>query len=375
MTNKENTLKNLLTTLTAAVVFVVAGAGIASAQTAPASSTTVATAGTGTVVSQATPAPKPKKPLFTLHVGAQSTWNVGSSDLGRPDITCPAGVNPTSPSVNYCGGANGNYVTSTPVVHLDYGINIPIGKFSLNYAHSYINQNIGRVASGVASHPYAYQVLNDDLVDDANVGYNIGSVAMALGWHQRVRMCCGNNSNLVPAVNRTMWHDIYLQEAAGTGPTSKYFGKWATLTVQEQFFPHTSYGNPATADCGTDDVIGQYGTCVTLGTDHSFVPYEGNKWHVQFTPRVGVPIGGNNSTFQVYALWTNNIDYFLNSPTQYLYNQVDYGFVKKWPPYFTLTVTNSNLYEYESIKYPYINADTINRNKLLVILDCALPIY
>jgi hypothetical protein len=39
----------------------------------------------------------------------------------------------------------------------------------------------------------------------------------------------------------------------------------------------------------------------------------------------------------------------------------------------TLTLYDSNLYQHHE-GYPYTNDDTINRNKIIMILDVALPI-
>jgi len=353
-------LKHLLTTLGAALVLAVAGAGIASAQTAPSATTTTSIAGTGkrvTVAQAPESKPKPRKPLIIIHVGSQSTFNVGSSDLPRPNYYCSAGS---------CG-ATGNWEFVDPITHLTYGANIPLGKFSLNYAHGYVNQNIGRVAIpatyGTSHSPYTYQSLNDDRTDDASLSTTWHAIALAIGWHQRVRMCCGSiyNGGYVPGGTNTLptaEHWWYLNEGTRVGPGSKYFGKLFGLTVGEQMIPHNGTTVP----------------CIEAHPYASCVPYGGTKLHVQFTPNLTVPIGGKTSSFALFGTYTNNFDYFVNSPIQYLYNEVDYGFHKKWPPYVTLTVTNSNLYQIHS-GYPYDNADTINRNKLLVTLDVALPFY
>lgn len=364
-------MKHLIITLGAAFVLAVAGVGIASAQTTPPTTnpitvTQAAKKSSGVTVAQASEPAKKKKPKVVIHVGGISTFNVGSNDLPRPSYNVP-GQFTGACSAGSCG-ATGEYAYVDPVTHLTYGANIYLGNWALNYAHSYINQNIGRVGTGKPGSPDVYQVMNDDYTNDASLSTHFGPVAFAAGWHERVRMCCGNHPNW-SGLQQTMWHDIYLQEAMRFGPKSKYFGKWVGLTVQEQFFPHN---NPAFASCNVGG--SGLGACATgVGGVTTFVPYEYNKWHVQYTPNVDIPIGGKDSTFAVFGLYTNNLDYFLNAPIWYLYNEVDYGFIKKWPPYTTLTVTNSNLYQYHS-GYPYDNADTINRNKLVLNLDVALPV-
>ena len=365
-------MKQLLITLGAALVLcTTAGVGIASAQTVPAATTTTST-DTSTVAqsnAQPTTAPRlpyraPMPPLVVLHLQAMSTWNIGSSDLPLPNVYCA--------TTQDCG-ASGQYQFADPVVHFNYGAQINLGrKLYLYYIHNYIDQNIGRVAvptsvcgslpcntAGPAKNsftiPYTYQKLNDDRVDDASVNYIAGAVTIAGGWHQRARMCCGNPVSPTLA-NQVMWHDLYFQLAARAGPNSRYFGRLVGLTIQEQWIPHNTTSVFKASPSG------------------AVVPEAGSITHTMFTPNITEPIGDpRHSTFALYAQYLNNFDYFLNAPVPYLYNQVDFGFVKKWPPMFTLTVTDSNLYEHHE-GYPYSNADVINRNKLIMTLDMALPI-
>jgi len=365
-------LKRLLITLGAALVLCTAtGVGIASAQTTPA---TPATASPATdTVAQGNPnnptnpqyRPPTNKPAFIiLHLQAMGTWNIGSSDLPLPNVYCA--------STQDCG-ASGQYQFADPVIHFNYGAQINLSKkWYLFYLHNYIDQNIGRVAvptsvcgslpcntAGPAKNsftiPYTYQKLNDDRVDDASLNFLSGTIIVSGGWHQRVRMCCGNPTSPTLA-NQVAWHDIYFQLATRVGPNTKYFGRLLGLTVQEQWIPHNTtsvFKNSPAAQV---------------------VPEAGSITHTTVTVNGGIPIGDfRSSTFAVYAQYLNNFDYFLNSPVPYLYNQVDFGFIKKWPPYFTLTATDSNLYEHHE-GYPYSNADTINRNKLIMTLDYALPI-
>lgn len=342
-------LKHIGKALVASIVLAgISGFGIASAQTQPATSSTT--------VAQTAPAPAKKPPLVIFHVQAMSTYNVGSSDLALPGQYCT--------TVGDCG-ATGQYQFAAPVTHFNYGAQININKhWYLNYLHNYIDQNIGRVgvpakycpnlpctsANETIHSPYTYQKLNDDRVDDASLNYNDGIVLTSIGWHQRVRQCCGNpvNSGLP---NQVAWHEIYLGESARLGPNSKYFGRLYGIGFQEQYIPHN-----------TSPIISGHVT-------------EGSKTHIQFYPNITLPVGNpHTSTFAVTGSYTNNFDYFLNSPIMYLYNQVDYGVIKKFPPYVTLTIINSNLYQFHE-GYPYTNSDTINRNKLLMTLDVALPAF
>jgi hypothetical protein len=292
------------------------------------------------------------------------TWNAGSSDLALPSAYCA--------ETQDCG-ASGQYQFADPVLHFDYGAQINITKkLYINYTHNYIDQNIGRVAvpmevcstlpcftsgpnKNSSAIPFTYQKLNDDRVDDASLNYLAGQLTVSAGWHERVRMCCGNPV-LPDLPNQVAWHDIYLGLGGKIGPNSKYFGKMFGLTVQGQYIPHNTTPNDFKASPSGE-----------------IIPTEGNKTHVQFYPNITVPVGDpHESTFAVFGQYTNNMDYFLNAPIMYLYSQWDFGIIKKWPPYVTLTATDSNLYEYH-LGYPYSNADTINRNKLIMVLDVALP--
>jgi hypothetical protein len=366
-------LKHLLLSLGAALVlFTTAVVGIASAQTtSPATATSTATDTTTTpaqpYVAQAggkagvPSSPVPKSPFIIVHVGAMSTWNAGGSDLGLPSVYCA--------TTQDCG-QTGQYQTSDPIVHFDYGAQINLAKhLYINYAHNYIDQNIGRVAvpSKVCASlpctaakeftiPYTYQKLNDDRVDDASLNYLSGAVTISGGWHQRVRMCCGNP--VTPSLaSQVAWHDIYFQLAARAGPNSKYFGRLAGLTVQEEYIPHNTLS-----------------VFKTTGPVVEVVPNAGSLYHTMVTPNITYPIGDpRTSTFATYVTYLNNFDYFMNAPIPYLYNQVDFGIIKKWPPMFTLTLYDSNLYQHHE-GYPYTNSDTINRNTIIMIFDVALPI-
>ncbi|HTU69170.1 MAG TPA: hypothetical protein VMF11_02525 [Candidatus Baltobacteraceae bacterium] len=350
-------MKRVLITLSAALVLcTMAVVGIASAQTTPAATTS------GITVAQATAAPKkdPPKPHFvTVHVGGMGTWNVGSSDLALPSSYCA--------TTQDCG-PTGQYQFANPVIHFTYGIQIKLSKkFFLSYAHSYVNQNIGRVgiASKVCSSlpctaakefviPYTYQKLNDDRVDDAALNWLAGPVTVSGGWRERARMCCGNGNE--DSAGETAWHLLYLKLATRVGPGSKYFGKLFGLAVEEEYIPHNTAGVFKASPSGL------------------VVPTQGSLMHTTVTPNITLPIGDpHTSTLAFFGTYLNNFDYFINAPVPYLYNEVDFGLIKKWPPYVTLSVTNSNLYEHHE-GYPYSNADTINRNKLLMVLDVALPV-
>lgn len=230
-------MKRLLITLGAALVLCTAtGVGIASAQTTPA---TPATASPATdTVAQGNPnnptnpqyRPPTNKPAFIiLHLQAMGTWNIGSSDLPLPNVYCA--------STQDCG-ASGQYQFADPVIHFNYGAQINLSKkWYLFYLHNYIDQNIGRVAvptsvcgslpcntAGPAKNsftiPYTYQKLNDDRVDDASLNFLSGTIIVSGGWHQRVRMCCGNPTSPTLA-NQVAWHDIYFQLATRVGPKDR----------------------------------------------------------------------------------------------------------------------------------------------------------
>jgi hypothetical protein len=127
-------MNRLIATLVAAGVLSAGfGIGIASAQTVP------ATAHSSTTVAQA-PAKKdpPKKPFIVLHLTPMATYNVGGADAPRPTYDCALGT---------CG-PSGNYEFAGPATNLGYGANINVApKLSLNYVHSYVNQNIGTVTN------------------------------------------------------------------------------------------------------------------------------------------------------------------------------------------------------------------------------------
>jgi len=351
-------LKRLLSLGAAFGLCIVANVGIASAQT---TSTATAATSNSSTVAQAPAAKKdpPKPKLLIVHVGGMGTWNIGSSDLALPSSYCA--------TTQDCG-PTGQYQFADPVVHFTYGAQINLAKrWYISYSHGYVNQNIGRVgiASKVCSSlpctaakefeiPYTYQKLNDDRTDDASLNYNAGPVVLSGGWHERVRMCCGNG--LEDSSTETMWHDLYVQLAGRAGPGSKYFGKLFGLTVQEEYIPHNTTGVFKASPSGL------------------VVPTQGSIYHTTFTPNITVPIGNpHTSTFAFSGSYVNNFDYFINAPIPYLYNEVDFAVIKKWPPAITLSITDSNLYQFHS-GYPYSNSDTINRNKLLMVLDYALPV-
>jgi hypothetical protein len=342
-------MKSLFTALAALVLGAVAATGIASAQTVPAGSQST------TVAQAVQPTPKAKlpakKPIVIFHLTPMATYNVGGADLPRPTYSCSGGN---------CG-ATGNYQFVEPVSHLGYGAQIFITpKWSLNYSHSYVDQNLGTITNVHGA--TTYQVLNDDRTDDASLNYLMGQFAVSGGWHERVRMCCGNNAPQSAAL-QTAYHYDYLQIGTRVGPGSKYFGRLVGLTVQDAYIPHPDNFFKANPDC-----VG-----AVCDTHPAEFQAEGNKTHVTFTGNVTVPLS-RNSSFAFFGTYINNWDYFLNSPVMYLYNQVDYGFVKKFSPYVSLTVDNSNLYQHQQ-GYPFVLPNTINRNKLLMTLDIGLPVY
>jgi hypothetical protein len=346
-----------MTALSATFVFgAVAGFGIASAQTTPAGTTT--TTGASATVAQNSeapaekPKPKPHAPFFIVHITPQATYNVGGADLPRPTSL---------------GGPTGNYEFASPAVNLGYGININLAKnLTLNYAHSYVNQNLGTVTNYKGNTIYA--VFNNDRVDDASLAYTLHGFVIAGGWHERVRQCCGNPPQQSDA-GQTAYHYEYLQVGKRFGPGSKYFGPLFGLTVQGAYEPHLAsaayYPNPA--------CLG-YATAAQCATPPYEIPAEGNKFHLTYIANVTAPIGGKASSFALFGTYLDNWDYFNNAPIMYLYNEADYGFIKKFSPFVALTVMNSNLYEHHE-GYPFVNPNTINRNKLLMTLDVAVPFY
>jgi hypothetical protein len=344
-------MKSLFTAFAALVLSAVAATGIASAQTVPAGtqSTTVAQAVQPTPAAKAVPA---KKPIVVFHLTPTATYNVGSADLPRPTNVCSGGN---------CG-PSGNYQFAEPVAHLGYGAQIFLTKrLNLNYTHGYVDQNLGTVTS--AAGKTTYQVLNDDRTDDAALNYTMGQFTLSGGWHERVRMCCGNNAPESAAL-QTAYHYDYLQLGTRVGPNSKYFGRLFGLTVQDAYIPHVDGFYKANPAC--------------VGALCSTPPYEfaaeGNKTKITYTGNVTVPVGGRNSSFALFGTYLNNWDYFDNSPIMYIYNQVDFGFTKKFSPWVSFTANDSNLYQHQQ-GYPFVLPNTINRNKLIVTLDIGLPVY
>lgn len=328
----------------------VSGIGIASAQTVPAAP------GASTQVAQTQspaelPKPKPRKVFAVLHITPVATYNVGGADLPRPAAL---------------GGATGNFQYADPAVNLGYGANINIAPhWTLNFVHGFVNQNLGTVTNYAGE--TVYQVFNNDRTDDASLGYALGKFSLSAGWHERVRMCCANGPE--NGASETTYHYWYAQAATRFGPGSKYFGGLFGLTVQGAYEPHVAsqayYANPACL---------AYATKAQCATPPFEIPGEGNKFHYLFAGNVTIPIGGRNSSFAIFGTYLNNWDYYNNSPIMYLYNEADYGFIKKFSPWVTLTATNSNLYQHQE-GYPFVLPNVINRNKLIVSLDVALPVY
>ncbi|HUN30355.1 MAG TPA: hypothetical protein VMV65_11165 [Alphaproteobacteria bacterium] len=354
-------MKRLLISLGAALVLcTMAGVGIASAQTTPPASTSTSgsSAVTSTTVAQAPAKKDPKKkPFMILHITPMATYNIGGADLPRPAYECSGGT---------CG-ATGNYEFAGPATNLGYGANINFAPgWTLNYVHGYVNQNIGTITNykGVTT----YQQFNNDRTDDASIGHSLGSVALAAGWHERVRQCCGNPPKQSDA-GQTAYHYWYVQGTEGFGPGSKYFGKMFSLTLQAAYEPHVPsapyYANPACL---------AYATAAQCKTPPYEVPGEGNKFHGLYNIHFATPIGGKASQFGVFAQYLNNWDYFDNQPIMFLYNEADYGIVYKFTPLVTLSAMNSNLYQHQA-GYPFVLPNTVNRNKLYMTLDFALPVY
>jgi len=314
----------------ALVLSFITGVGIASAQTTSGG----AASGADAVASPA-PKPKPKKLLAVLHLQPQMTFNTGSSDLPNP------------------AGATGNFEYAGGTLRLNYGAQVFLGKkLFINYAHFYINQNLGRVTNKAGG--YVYQVFNDDRVDDVSLDMPIGPVLAAVGFHQRVRQCCGNPPQ--NAAGAVAYHLFYVQGATRFGPNSKYFGKLVGLTLNLADIPHNA------AQTFTDPSTG------------GAIPSEGNKLKLTYTGNITLPIGNpKTSTFAAFLTYLNNYDYFNNAPFMYLYNQTDFGFIKKFSSDVTLQATDSNLYQHQQ-GFPFVLPNTINRAKLLVTLDYAIPI-
>ncbi|MHB8147614.1 MAG: hypothetical protein ACYDGM_10205 [Vulcanimicrobiaceae bacterium] len=309
------------------------GVGIASAQTTPA----------GTKIADATakPAPAKKKPAKTLaviHLQPQLTFETGGANLPRPDSL---------------GGANGNFQYTNGTLRLNYGAQVFLGKkLFINYAHFYINQNIGTVTTKTGAP--VYQVFNDDRVDDVSLNYPIGPVMAAVGFHQRVRQCCGNPNQT--AAGEVGYHLFYIQGGTRFGPNSKFFGKLVGLTLNLASIPHNS------AQVFTDPSTG------------GAIPAEGNKLKLTYIGNITLPIGNpKTSTFAAFLNYLNNYDYFNSAPFMYLYNQTDFGFIKKFSSAVTLQATDSNLYQHQQ-GFPFVPPNTINRAKLLITLDYAIPI-
>jgi len=314
----------------ALVLSFITGVGIASAQTTPGG----AASGADAVASPA-PKPKPKKLLAVFHLQPQLTFNTGSSDLPNP------------------AGATGNFQYAGGTLRLNYGAQVFLGKkLFINYAHFYINQNLGRVTNKAGG--YVYQVFNDDRVDDVSLDMPIGPVLAAVGFHQRVRQCCGNPPQ--NAAGAVAYHLFYVQGGTRFGPNSKYFGKLVGLTLNLADIPHNA--NQTFTDPSTGGAI----------------PAEGNKLKLTYTGNITLPIGDpKTSTFAAFLTYLNNYDYFNNAPFMYLYNQTDFGFIKKFSSAVTLQATDSNLYQHQQ-GFPFVPPNTINRAKLLITLDYAIPI-
>jgi hypothetical protein len=353
---KETNVSNqhLVRLLAGSVLLALAGVGIASAQTTSSSAST--TTFKSSTVAQATAPPKKQDPpLITLHLTPQWTWMLGTSDLPRPNFVC------SSPKTKLTGGTCGQagaYAYANGQTRIGYGANIYLTpKVTLNYVHSYINQTLGRVTTGTGpATAYEYQVFNDDRVDDGSLAFPIGSIPVAFGYHQRIRMCCGNTPGIGNGNVENWW---YAQLSPRFGPKSKYFGGLVGITTNAAYIPHPVCGDGAQS-CSLANAI-------KTGQDG------GNKWKWTGTFNLTYPVGGKDSPFALYGTYLNDWDYYWNSPIFYLYNRIDYGFIYHYQKYATLTVADSNLYQHRSVGYPYDFPNTINRDKLTVVMDFALP--
>jgi hypothetical protein len=351
-----------------AMIFVLAGAGIATAQTAPGSSSTVA---------QTTPQKKdpPKKPWITVHLTPQWKYMLGTSDLPRPNTICSGGS---------CG-ATGNYLYAQGQTRLGYGFNASLGgALTLNYSHYYVDQTIGRVTN--AANEYVYQVFNDDRYDQVDLIYPVAGVALDLGYRQRVRQCCGN---LAGQANKNQWHEYYFQATDRfLGPKSKYFGKLIGITIKPAWIPHDNQlvcGNlPAkTYDamgCASGNAYFSNPACTLKPASLCFLPQNGafpnsgDKWHVLGLFNITYPVGGPKSPFAVYGQYFNDYDYFLNAPGMFLYNRVDFGWIYHLGTFMTLSMTDTNLCQHKT-GFPFVYPNTVNRNRLDLSADIALPVY
>ncbi len=308
--------------------------GIASAQTTQGGAASGAKA-----VANPHPKPKPKELLAILHLQPQMTFETGGADLPRPDSL---------------GGATGNFQYTGGTLRLNYGAQLFLGdKFFVNYSHFYINQNIGTVTNKAGAP--VYQVFNDDYVNDLSLNHPIGTVMATFGFHQRVRQCCANPPDRTSA-GVVAYHLLYIQGATRVGPDSKYFGKLLGLTLNVADIPHNSsqvYTDPSTGGA---------------------IPADGNKLKLTYTGNITLPIGDpKTSTFAAFVTYLNNYDYYNSAPFMYLYNQTDFGFIKKFSSDVTLQATDSNLYQHQQ-GFPFVPPNVINRAKLLVTLDYAIPI-
>jgi hypothetical protein len=355
-----------------AIIFVLAGSGIASAQTAPASGTTVA---------QTTTPPKkkdpPRPPWLILHVIPQWKYMLGTSDLPRPNSVCSGGT---------CGQA-GNYIYEQGQTRLGYGAVLNLGRgVSFNYTHSYVDQTIGRVTN--VHNEFVYQQWNDDRVDDANLAYAIPNIAtsVAIGWHSRIRQCCGNGAG---EEDKNEWESYYFRITGRLlGPTSRYFGKLIGLTGQADWIPHdnqTVCSNlPASTyknmGCASGNAYFSSPYCTKKPSSLCFLPQNGaipnagNLVHGTGTFNITYPVGGPESPFAVFGTYFNDWDYYLNSPIPYLYNREDFGFIWKYKSWVTITAADSNLYQHIGASFPYVFPNVVNRNRLDLSVDLSYPV-
>jgi len=323
--------------------FLIIAAGNASAQTPPAATPAPSAA------PQAAPAASaPKKPIAVIHFSPQDTSMVGSSDVPVPIAE---------------GGATGNHQYNTATFRPGYAAQIYSGNVFASYTRLYVDQNNGRVTS--LGNDYVYPNRIYDRVDDASLNVSIDSIIASAGFHQRVRQCCGNNPGA--EANPTAYHYLYVQGATRLGPNSRRFGRLFGLTLQAADAPHNTSPFFASPYC-----TGSKSECLTPA--FGAIPSQGNKVKITYTGNVTYPIGNpHTSSFALFATYFNDWDYFANSPIMYLYNRTDIGFIKKISPAITLTVNDSNEYQYHQI-FQYVYPNTINRNKLIATLDFAVPI-
>jgi hypothetical protein len=338
-----------------AMILALTGVGIASAQTTTTSTMNV---------------PKkdpPKKPWLIIHVTPQWKYMLGQSDLPRPDSVCSKFGTPLTGGT--CGQA-GSYEYADGQTRLGYGANINLGTgLSLNYTHSYIDQTIGRVTT--VTNAYTYQAFNDDRVDDGNLAYAIPhfyGISVAFGYHQRVRMCCGNKPG---SANKNWYESWYGRLTDRVGPNSKYFGRLVGLTAQADWIPHDNnytgaayFASPYCTLSAAECLLPQNGAIANGG--------DKLKWTGTFN--ITYPLLNPKSPFALYGQYFNDWDYYYNSPIMYLYNNVQIGFIYHYNSIMTIQADDTNLYQHHE-GYPYVFPNTINRDRLDLSVDFAAPFF